>query len=799
MTETKLKGLTSREVRRLRLAGLYNKSVAQSSRTVREIVLSNLLTYFNFVFLFLALILILVGSFRDLTFLPIIIANTLIGILQELRAKAVLDRLTLLNAPHAKVIRNGNLKTVSVERLVLGDIVFLQAGNQIPADAVIVEGDVNVNEALLTGEEDEVHKEKLGELLSGSFVVSGECYAQLTKVGAESYAAQLTLQAKEIKTGEQSEIIRSLNKIVKLAGIAIIPIGIILFIQGYFFSEASAKESVQAMVAAIIGMIPEGLFLLSSVTLAISATRLALGKVLLHDMRSIETLARVDTLCVDKTGTITDGEMDVSELIVLSGKKAAAEQIIGDLVRAQKSDTTTMEALKRFFSGFATTKRIRAQKILGFSSRYKYSGAEFGKDTYVLGAPEAVLGDSLGKHAAQIDQYSKQGMRVIAVSRYGGKLDGQKLTAKLEPIALIVLRNRIRESAPETFAYFAKQGVDIKVISGDNPITVAAIAQQAGIKGASNYIDASKLTTEKELAAAIKKYTVFGRVTPEQKRKMVRALQRADHTVAMTGDGVNDILALKDADCSIAMASGSDAAVQAAQLVLLESDFSKMPTIVAEGRRVVNNLERSGSLFLVKNVFSFIMAVLAIIFSFTYPLIPTQVSLVTLWTIGVPSFLLAQIPNHRLIKGRFVDNILLHAVPAGMTNVVLVSLMVIFGSIFGFNGNDIGTGCTIVMATVGLVYLFKICQPFNLYKRLIWGLSALGMLLCTIFMKELFGLSANMTIWALLTCLIIATLSIPTLMLMQKFFNWARHRFYRHFLPKLVRYGQKISKVKLAP
>ena len=682
------KGLTREQVRKARFAGQVNTAVKPPSKSIKKIVATNTFTYFNFVFAAIAILLCAVHSYRDITFLPIIIANTLIGIVQEIRAKLTLDRLNMLNAPTANVIRDGVEKKINAEWLVLNDVVVFRAGNQIPADAKILSGEVAVNEALLTGEADEIKKSVGDKLMSGSFIVSGECRAQLTAVGADSYISQLTLQAKKIKTKEQSEIIRSLNRIVTIAGVAIIPIGGFLFVQRYFFEQAGAQAAVQSAVAAVIGMIPEGLFLLSSIALAISSMKLAQKKVLLHDMKSIETLARVDVLCVDKTGTITDNSMLVADYFPLG--KSTREDIYGemsDFAKAQKADNATMEAIKAYFT--KPTGR-KAETVSGFSSEFKYSGVNYNGESYVLGAPEFLLGKDYKKIEPECEKHSRKGYRVLLVASYDGKVDGKKLDKKVTPLGLITLMNPVRENAPETFKYFADQGVEIKVISGDNPLTVSEVAKKAEITNAGKYIDATRLKTDKEIAEAMDKYTVFGRVTPEQKRKFVKALQANGHIVAMTGDGVNDVLALRDADCSVAMASGSDAAAQAAQLVLLESDFARMPDVVTEGRRVVNNLERSGSLFLVKNVFSVLTAIMSIIFAFTYPLIPAQISLVSMFTIGVPAFLLSQAPNHDLIRGKFVSNILRRSVPGGLTNFILVGIMVLMGSIFNFSAEEIG-------------------------------------------------------------------------------------------------------------
>lgn len=764
------KGLTREQVRKARFAGQVNTAVKPPSKSIKKIVATNTFTYFNFVFAAIAILLCAVHSYRDITFLPIIIANTLIGIVQEIRAKLTLDRLNMLNAPTANVIRDGVEKKINAEWLVLNDVVVFRAGNQIPADAKILSGEVAVNEALLTGEADEIKKSVGDKLMSGSFIVSGECRAQLTAVGADSYISQLTLQAKKIKTKEQSEIIRSLNRIVTIAGVAIIPIGGFLFVQRYFFEQAGAQAAVQSAVAAVIGMIPEGLFLLSSIALAISSMKLAQKKVLLHDMKSIETLARVDVLCVDKTGTITDNSMLVADYFPLG--KSTREDIYGemsDFAKAQKADNATMEAIKAYFT--KPTGR-KAETVSGFSSEFKYSGVNYNGESYVLGAPEFLLGKDYKKIEPECEKHSRKGYRVLLVASYDGKVDGKKLDKKVTPLGLITLMNPVRENAPETFKYFADQGVEIKVISGDNPLTVSEVAKKAEITNAGKYIDATRLKTDKEIAEAMDKYTVFGRVTPEQKRKFVKALQANGHIVAMTGDGVNDVLALRDADCSVAMASGSDAAAQAAQLVLLESDFARMPDVVTEGRRVVNNLERSGSLFLVKNVFSVLTAIMSIIFAFTYPLIPAQISLVSMFTIGVPAFLLSQAPNHDLIRGKFVSNILRRSVPGGLTNFILVGIMVLMGSIFNFSAEEIGTCATVLLAAVGMQMIYRVTKkPFNWYKRAIIILCAVGLVFCFAVLPWLFGLSM-VSLQAGAITVVLALLSAPLLHYVGKYIDW---------------------------
>lgn len=740
------KGLTEQQVQEHRLHGWTNKAVEPPSKTEKEIIHDNIFTYFNLIFFTLGILLCVVGSFRNLTFLPVIILNTLIGIVQEIKAKKTLDNLTMLNAPKAVVVRNSKKKTVDAEELVLDDIVEFKAGSQVCADAIVCAGEVQVNESLLTGESDEITKRKDSQLMSGSFIVSGKCYARLERVGVDSYISKLTLKAKEVQTKEQSEMIRSLDKLVKGVGIAIIPIGIVLFIQAFFYQQEGFRASVISMVAAIIGMIPEGLYLLASVALAVSAVRLAKKQVLLHDMKSIETLARVDVLCVDKTGTITENTMKVQKIVPTKEydeeKMNPISMIVGDFAAAMDADNMTMAAIKEYFT-VSTGKE--AVKRTGFSSATKYSSVTFEGEVYVLGAPEFVLKEDYEKHEEKITEYASKGARVLVFGTYDEEIDGKALKEPITPLAYILMANPIREQAEETFKYFAEQGVEVKVISGDNPLTVSEVAKQAGIKNADRYVDASTLKTEDAMKEAVLNNTVFGRVTPNQKRKFVHILKKEGRTVAMTGDGVNDVLALKDADCSIAMASGSEAAAQASQLVLLDSDFSCMPAVVLEGRRVVNNIQRSASLFLVKNIFSFLLSVFAVVFMITYPLEPSQISLISTFTIGVPAFFLAMEPNKNIIKGHFLTNVFLKALPAALTDVLAVGALVVFGRTFGVNPKDISTAATMLLAIVGFMILYKISAPMNNMRRIVLCGSIAGLLFCSIFMNDLFGITSMST------------------------------------------------------
>ena len=748
-------GLTDEEVRQRVEEGLTNRADISTDKTTKEIVVSNVFTYFNLIFLVITILLIMVGSFRNLTFLPIIIGNTVIGIVQEIRAKKTLEKMSLLNAPHADVIRNGSVKQISTEELVKDDVILLTAGKQICADAVVISGNIQVNESLLTGEADEVEKTEGSTLMSGSFVVSGECYARLEKVGNESYISKLSLEAKSMGGKEQSEMIRSINLIVKWVGIVIIPIGLILFWQSHFVNGESITKSVTSTVAAIIGMIPEGLYLLTTVALALSTMKLARKKVLLHDMKSIETLARVDVLCVDKTGTITEPDMKLKEIFLCKNSGADGTQtaltldelksLILDYANASVDNNATMLALKAYAAEALTNNTSALHRTAvsqqAFSSSLKYGSVTFSDGTYLLGAPEFIMHEDFARIEEEIIPYADKGDRVLLFARYDGENVENGINGSVTPLGFVALANPIRENAVKTFEYFKSQGVAIKVISGDNPRTVSRIAIQAGIESAESFVDAATLDTEDKIADAVNKYTVFGRVTPKQKKQLVKALQAKGHTVAMTGDGVNDILAMKDADCSVAMASGSEAAAQAAQVVLLDSDFAHMPDVVYEGRRVVNNIQRSASLFLVKNIFSLLLSMFSVILMVTYPLEPAQVSLISMFTIGVPGFLLALEQNKDRIKGHFITNVMLKALPGGLTDVIAVGALVVCGEVFCISDASIGTIATLVLSVVGFMILFKISEPLNGMKYAVIIGNIAGLVFSGFFLKKLFALT----------------------------------------------------------
>ncbi|EOE4923002.1 cation-translocating P-type ATPase [Enterococcus hirae] len=735
-------GLTDEQVAERVHAQATNETIDPSFKTNKQIVLQNIFTYFNLIFIVLAVLLCLVSSYKNLTFLPVILANTGIAIYQEIRSKKILDNLSVLNAAKVTVVRNGVANKIDMEELVLDDVILLETGQQIPADGYVLDGKLQVNEALLTGEADEIVKEVDDYLMSGSFVVSGKAYVRLDKVGYDSYISQLTAKAKKMGGGEQSEMIASLNKLIKWIGIIIIPIGITLFSQSYFFNGNTIKESVVAMEAALIGMIPEGLYLLTTIALAMSAARLAKQRVLLHDMKSIETLARVNVLCVDKTGTITENQMSVQKLVIAKNEQAEQQatriqELISDYAKAMANDNATMQAIKTYFNKPTDQEPL---SILPFSSVQKFSSVTFADGIYVLGAPEMVLRERFETVKNEFSQYADQGYRVLVFGSYQGILSEALLEAEVIPLAYLLIANPIRKEAPDTFAYFKEQGVAIKVISGDNPQTVSTVALQAGIANADQYIDVSQLA-EEDYLSAVEKYTVFGRVKPEQKMQFVQLLKQKN-TVAMTGDGVNDILAMKEADCSIAMASGNEATIQAAQVALLDSDFSRMPEIVAEGRRVVNNIERSASLFLVKNIFSFLLSVFSVLFALTYPLEPSQITLISLFTIGLPSFLLALEENKNRIEGKFIVNVLEKAIPGGLTDMTVVGTLVVGGVILHLNKTDVSTASTMLLTAVGFLVLYKICHPLNQFRGRIILFCAAGILFSVVFLHKLFSISA---------------------------------------------------------
>lgn len=728
-------GLSSSKVEELKLRGLSNIPVGNQSKTIGQIVAGNVFTYFNFVFAIFAGLLIFVRSYNNMTFLPIILLNTIIGIVQEIRAKITIDRLTVVNAPKTKVVRDSYISEIDSAELVKGDVCIFEAGNQLSADAILAEGCVRVNESLITGESDEVIKNKGDILLSGSFVVSGECKAILTNVGHSSYAAKLALEAKAGRKKQQTTMMKSLDNLVKIIGIVIVPLGIIMYVQSHFFLGHSIKNSVVSMVASLVGMIPEGLYLLASVALVVSVRRLAGRKVLVHEMNCVETLARVNVLCVDKTGTITKPEMSVSDVVFC---KDNVTDTISMVAGNMNGDNETMKAIKEYFFEH---KDKKAERVYSFSSQNKYSGAVIDGHCYVFGAPEYVLLNRYDDYTDIYDRYSDRGERIIVFGECQTDPCGNAIEEPVIPYAFIILENEIRDTAKETFGYFEKQGVDVVVISGDNPVTASKVAIRAGIRNAENYVDATTLKSEDDIKAAIQRYTVFGRVIPEQKKQIIQAFKQAGKVVAMTGDGVNDVLALKCADCSVAMASGSDAASNAAQIVLLDSDFSKMPEVVLEGRRVVNNIQTSASLFLVKNIFSILTTVFTLIAANLYPLYPTQLSLLGAFTIGTPAFFLALQPNKELIRGDFLVNVILKALPAGLADFIMLAAISIHGNVLGMSNEQISTVAIVILLFIGLEALVRICRPFDGIRIALCIAMAAGIVVCVLNFKSIFAIA----------------------------------------------------------
>lgn len=728
-----IKGLTHEEVEEKIKQGKSNKVKIKTNESILKILRKNIFTYFNFIFLILTILLITSHSYRNLTFLGIIITNILIGIIQQIRSKITLDKLSLLDKNKYIVIRDGKEEEIDSDNLIEGDFIILEAGKQIPADAEVVSGKIYVNESLLTGEQNEIEKNINSNLMSGSFVISGRAVVKLTNVGDESFSAKIMKESKKIKE-TKSEMISAIDNIVKFAGIIIIPIGILLFIGSYGVNGCSYEESVNSMVSALLGMIPEGLYLLTTVALALSSMRLAQNKILLHDMKSIESLARVDVLCVDKTGTITNNTMKVLDIFDKNGNslidKKEDLKILARYINTIEDKNITIDAIKEQLYGISTEKLSNIEKE-NFNSKNKFSFIKIDENvTYKLGAPEILLNK---EYEELVNKRTKNGERLIAFVEL--KND------ETIPILFISLKNEIRKNAKEIFGFFDNRNVQIRVISGDNPITVSSIAKQAGIKGYEKYIDCRELKNYADIQKAVKKYIVFGRVNPEQKRQIIKALKEQGLKVAMTGDGVNDILAMKEADCSIAIGSGSDAARGTAQVVLLDSDFGKMRNIVYEGRKNINNITRSASLFTYKNIFSLLLSIYSIIFAMQYPLEPNQVSLGSAFTIGIPAFLLTFEENQKKQQnGNFMRKVFTNSLPAAITSFLAIVAMVKFSDLFNVGVKEITTACSYLFFTGGFLILYKIIRPLNKYRTSVMFLCILGIILTINIMPNFFAI-----------------------------------------------------------
>lgn len=766
------RGLTSAQARELAEAGWDNRPVESPTKSDRQIIRENLLTYFNLIFMVLAVCLLLVGDWRDMTFLFIVAANAVIGIVQQLRSKRTIEKLSLLSAAKVRTVRDGEITELPVDQLVREDVVELTAGCQIPADGPVLSGQIQVNEALITGEADAISKGPGEALRSGSFVISGKCRARMDLVGADSYAAKLTLAAKKDAGPGKGEMMRSLDALVRFIGVVLIPIGGALFYTQFVTQDLGLRQSVVSTVAALIGMIPEGLFLLTSVALAVSVVRLAQNRTLIHEMSAIETLARVNVLCVDKTGTVTSPQMQVREVAPLDAAawtEADIADALGAFYRCMEPDNDTARAIAEKFSyGPAWPSR----GTVPFSSATKWSAVNFaGRGAYVIGAPEYILGSEAAPLQDRIRRYTQQGCRVLLLAQCDGAEEG-RLRGLILPMALLVLENPVRPAAPKVFRYFREQGVEVKVISGDDPVTVSAVAAQADIAGAESYVDARELKTDADIARAVRQYTVFGRVVPNQKRKIVRALQSQGRTVAMTGDGVNDVLALKDADCGIAMASGADAACQVAQLVLLNSDFSALPKVVAEGRRVINNIQRASALYLVKNILSFFLAVITLFADFPYPFVPIQLTLISSLTIGIPSFFLALEPNHDLVRGRFLHNVFRKSFPGGLTAIFVVLFAELFVYALDLTIGELSTICVVIMAINCLTVIYYAARPMDLKRTALLTVMSAAMAAAVVFFGDVFSVSlAGLSFAAWLVLAAMALLVVPVQMLLERLFD----------------------------
>lgn len=695
-------GLTTEQVEERKAQGLVNFNTEASTKSVKQIVRENVCTLFNMINIVLAIAVICVGSFKNLTFMMIIILNTLISIVQELRSKKTLDKLQVLASSKVTSIRDGEKVKLDINEIVLDDVLCFEIGNQVVVDSVIREGEVEVDESFITGEAETVFKNKGDMLVSSSFIVSGKATCQVVHIGLDNYTAKIASDTKYIKP-ISSEIMRSLNKIVSTISCLIVPVGILLFSRQMYLEGNTVSQAVVNTVAALIGMIPEGLVLLTSTVLAVSVIRLSRRKVLVQDLYCIETLARVDTICLDKTGTITEGCMEVVDTI-LKDSNVSLEEILANLNSSLDESNPTAKALKEKFGKKET---FRLKEVIPFSSKKKYSGAIYEEGAYFFGAPEFLLKSKIKKYKDEIDMYAKDYRVLVLIQAKDKKLSGIKV------LGYLLLQDKIRKEAFDTLRYFKEQGVRIKIISGDNPDTVYGIAVRAGLPRSCKKIDASTLKSDQEIIDAVEKYDIFGRVSPEQKKKFILALQSLGHTVAMTGDGVNDVLALKEADCSIAMANGSDASKNVSQLVLLDSNFSSMPHVVAEGRRTINNIERSASLFLVKTIYATILAIGFIFVEMPYPFIPIQLTLASVVTIGIPSFVLALQPNHDRVKGDFLTSVLRRAFPPAITIVLNIVVVFTASNILGFSYAETSTLSVAVTGYTSFILLYKTCLPLN--------------------------------------------------------------------------------------
>ena len=724
------KGLSHQQVQDRIEKGWVAGDPKPAGKTAGEIAAGQVFTFFNLVFAVLGVVLLLAGSpVKNMGFLLVAFWNTAIGIVQQLRAKYALDKLSVVAVQPVTVIRDGIQTQISPSELVRDDIMILTPGEQIPADGLLRQGLLRLDESLRTGESEPVVRREGDEIHSGGYVLSGSALVQLTAVGTEAFATRLSLEAKANPEAKKSEMLLSLDKLIFYLGIAMVPLGILLFCNEFWRLNMTLQESAEGTVAALVGMIPEGLYLLTSMALAASAIKLSFNKVLVQDMHCIETLARVDVLCLDKTGTITEPTISLQKKILLSG---VAEEYLTEALNAFYKDTIPEnDTARAMAAAYPKKSRWTCLDRVPFDPDYKWSAACFEEQgAFLVGAPDAILGSRYEEYREQVAEFAAQGYRVLLVCAYNGNPRPFRLEeARLAPMALMLLSSPIRSDAKETFSYFREQGVHLRVISGDDPATISRIAQEAGLPGADRCVDARRLETQEDYREAVENFAIFGRVTPEQKKHIVAALQARGHTVAMVGDGVNDLLAMKQADCSVAMSSGVRAASQLASLVLLKSNFSAMPAIVAEGRRVINNIQRSAALYLVKNIFSLGLALFALVTGFSYPFIPVHLTIIGALTIGIPSFFLAMEPNYERVEGKFLTNVLKRALPGGLTDLIAILLAQVLGSLLSLSAEEISTVCAAVVAVTGMLVLYKVSQPMHTFRKILWAAMALGLLL----------------------------------------------------------------------
>ena len=730
-------GRVLRPINKRKEENLINYDTTVPTKSIKKIIATNFFTIFNLINLILALIVFSVGEYKNMLFIFVVIINTAISTIQEIHSKRVIDKLSLISSSKVKCIRNGEECLIDINEIVLDDILILEAGNQVVTDCVLMQGEVEANESFITGEADLIPKKTNDKLLSGSFVVSGRCIVKVENIGEENFVSKISKETRYIKK-IKSEIMTSLNKIINTVTLIIIPVGLLLFFHQLNVDGSSYKDAVVHTVGAIIGMIPEGLVLLTSTVLAVSVTRLAQSKVLVQELFCIETLARVDVLCLDKTGTITEGKMEVKDIVPIDIDENEMANILFQIGKHSEDTNSTIEAIRDKFSNNTLNDEYKAKEKVAFSSQKKWSGIEFeDKGSYIIGAPEFVLKEQFEKYKSQIEKYSND-YRIILLAHSNNSFVDKELPVDIKPIGFICITDKIRENAEETLKYFKEQGVDIRIISGDNPVTVSKIAKRAGVVGYEKYIDCTTLETDEDIKEAVEKYKIFARVTPIQKKKIISALKEKGHTVAMTGDGVNDIIALKEADCSIAMASGSDAARNVSQLVLLDSDFASMPKIVAEGRRSINNLERSASLFLTKTIYSTILAIIFVFINERYPFMPIQLSLISLVCIGIPSFILALEPNKNRVKGKFIGNVITKALPTALTVILNIIIVLILNHILDWTPEIYSSLCVILTALTGFLLIFKISRPFNILRAILLPLLVTIFVICWLYFKDWF-------------------------------------------------------------